>query len=50
MWLYDGFSCSMSATYDGAVLLWQGSINEQFCTCFLLLQEANEVILNVWLY
>ena len=26
-----------------------GSINKLFCMCFLLLQEANEVILNVWL-
>ena len=27
-----------------------GSTNKLFCKCFLLLQEANEVILNVWLY
>ena len=27
-----------------------GSTNKIFCKCFLLLQEANEVILNVWLY
>ena len=27
-----------------------GSTNKLFCMCFLLLQEANEVILNVWLY
>ena len=23
LWMCDGFYCSMSATYDGAVLLWQ---------------------------
>ena len=23
MWVCDGFICSMSVTYDGAVLLWQ---------------------------
>ena len=27
-----------------------GSSNKLFCKCFLLCQEANEVILNVWLY
>ena len=27
-----------------------GSTNELFCKCFLLFQEANKVILNVWLY
>ena len=27
-----------------------GSTNKLFCMCFLPLQEANEVILNVWLY
>ena len=27
-----------------------GITNKLFCKCFLLLQEANEVILNVWLY
>ena len=27
-----------------------GSTNKLFCKCFLLLPEANEVILNVWLY
>ena len=42
----DGFFCSMSATYDDAVLLC-GSTNKLFCMRFLLLQEANEVILNV---
>ena len=26
-----------------------GSTNNLFCMCFLLLQKANEVILNVWL-
>ena len=27
-----------------------GSTNKLFCKCFLLLQEDNEVILNVWLF
>ena len=27
-----------------------GSTNKLFCMCLLLCQEANEVILNVWLY
>ena len=27
-----------------------GSTNKLFCKCLLLSQEANEVILNVWLY
>ena len=27
-----------------------GSTNKLFCMCFLLWQEAKEVILNVWLY
>ena len=27
-----------------------GSTNKQFFMCFLHRQEANEVILNVWLY
>ena len=27
-----------------------GSTNKLFCMCFLLRQEANEVILDVWLY
>ena len=27
-----------------------GSTNKLFCKCFLLWQEANEVILNVWLF
>ena len=27
-----------------------GSTNKLLCKCFLLLQEANEVILNAWLY
>ena len=27
-----------------------GSTNMLFCKCFLPLQEANEVILHVWLY
>ena len=27
-----------------------GSTNKLFCKCFLLLQEANEVILNMWSY
>ena len=27
-----------------------GSTNKLFCKCFLPWQEANEVILNVWLY
>ena len=27
-----------------------GSTNMLFCRCFLHLQEANEVILNVWSY
>ena len=27
-----------------------GSTNKLFIRCFLLRQEANEVILNVWLY
>ena len=27
-----------------------GSTNKLYCTCFFLLQEANEVILDVWLY
>ena len=27
-----------------------GSSNKLYCKSFLLLQEANEVILNVWLY
>ena len=35
------FFCSMSATYDGAVLLWQCSTNKLFIL---------NVILNVWLY
>ena len=26
------------------------STNKLFCMCFLLWQEANEVILNMWLY
>ena len=26
-----------------------GSTNKLFCICFLLYQEANEEILNVWL-
>ena len=25
LWVCDGFLCSMSATYDGVVLLWQWS-------------------------
>ena len=32
----DGFFCSMSATYDSAVLLCSGSTNKLFCWCFLL--------------
>ena len=46
---------------DGFFAAWQrymmvqyccdsGSTNKLFCMCFLLWQEANEVILNVWLY
>ena len=34
------------------VQYWCGSrsTNKLFCKCFLLRKEANEVILNVWLY
>ena len=32
----DGFFCRMSVTYDGAVLLYDGSTNKPFCKCFLL--------------
>ena len=27
-----------------------GSTNKLFCRCFILLQEANEVTLDVWSY
>ena len=27
-----------------------GSTSRLFCTCFMLLQEANEVLLDVWLF
>ena len=46
----NGFVCSMSVKYDGAILLWQWQHKQAIFKCFLLLQEANEVILNVWLY
>ena len=42
-----GFFC-MSATYDGAYCC--GITNKLFFMCFLLWQEANEVILNMRLY
>ena len=43
----DGFYCSTLVTYDGAVLFGSGSTNKLFCRCFLVWQEANEVILLV---
>ena len=32
----NGFMCSMSATNDGAVLLWQRYHKQAICMCFLL--------------
>ena len=32
----NGFFCSMSAIYDGAVFCGSGSTNKLFCKCFLL--------------
>ena len=46
----DGFFCSLSVTYDGAVLLSYWQFKQAMCKCFLLWQEAIEVILDVWLY
>ena len=43
----DGFLCSMSATYVVQYCSGSGSTNKLFIMCFLLCQEAIEVIINV---
>ena len=49
--VFDGFLCSMSATYDGAsTVVAVVAQTSYFCMCFLLRQESNEIILYVWLY
>ena len=41
----NGFLCSMPVIYDVQYCGDSGSTNKLFCKCFLLCQEANEVIL-----
>ena len=45
----DGFSAACQRHMMVQHCCGSGSTNKLFCMCFLLYQDSNEVILNVWL-